>query len=168
MTLIERIAEAAEAEPARVRPVLQLLVGDRLELPDELRTVGSALNEARRSHALEEFLAGAVATDEVIELLPSIGTRQGVHRLRKAGRLWGRTVGNATWFPAWQFSSDGLRDDLAAVLERIARFTVDVVAADRIMRLPREELGGRTIAEALDSRRWRSAAWRLLDALGTG
>lgn len=165
MELIERVAAAADEDPARVRPVLQLLVGDEPDVDLQLRPLADRLNSARRAQAVEEFMAGAVSTEGVIARLPSITTRQGVHRLRKAGRLWGRTIGNATWFPVWQFSTGGLRDDLGEILDRIAAFTTDVVAADRIMRLPRPEFAGATIAEALDDERRQGAAMKLLDGL---
>lgn len=165
MGLIERVAEAVDQDPARVRPVLQLLVGEEPELDLQLRPLADSLNTARRGHAMEEFMAGAITTDGAIERLPSITTRQGVHRLRKARRLWGRTIGNTTWFPAWQFGAGGLRDDLGEILDRISAFTTDVVAADRIMRLPRPELGGATIAEALHDERRRGAAMKVLAGL---
>jgi hypothetical protein len=78
--------------------------------------------------------------------------------------LIGRTLGNTTFFPAWQFESGALRPDLPALLQRLERFTTDAVAADRVMRLPRDELAGRCLAESLDD----PQAWELLDRLGDG
>lgn len=133
-----------------------------------MRPVAERLNTARLGSAIEEFIAGCLTTDEVVRLLPTVTTRQAVHRLRERGRLVGRTVGNATWFPAWQFDGDGLRADLPDLLSRLCRFTTDTVAADRVMRTPRDELGGATLAEALDDPAHRPLAILLLDQLGAG
>jgi hypothetical protein len=40
------------------------------------------------------------------------------------------------------------------------------MGADRIMRLQRDELGGQTIAEALDRPRKQAIAWAILESLG--
>lgn len=86
--------------------------------------------------------------------------------MRSRGKLLGAAVGNQTWFPAWQFDGDRLRADLPRILELLGRFTDDAVAADRIMRLAHDELGRRSIAEALSRPRTAETAWRLLAALG--
>ncbi|MGA9488875.1 MAG: hypothetical protein WBV80_01305, partial [Mycobacterium sp.] len=91
---------------------------------------------------------------------------QAVHRLRSRGKLLGSAVGNQTWFPAWQFDSDRLRTDLPKILELLTRFTSDPFAADRVMRLTHDELGGSSIAEALRRRKTADIAWRMLAAVG--
>ena len=147
-------------------PVLQALVGERPETPQQLVPVARVINEARRSQALEEFVAGALSTTSVVELLPSISTPQGVHRLGDRGRLLRRTVGRVTYWPAWQFGDEGLRRDLPQLLALLWEYVDDdAVAADRVMRWPREELGGRSIAGCLDD---DPGAWRALRALGGG
>jgi hypothetical protein len=167
-TLIQRVAEQARRDPDRVRPVLQALLGDQPETSKVLREIAIELNESRRKTSLEEFMAGSLTTEAVMQRLPSVTTRQGVHRLRERGKLMARTVGNASWFPTWQFGDHGLREDLDQILAAIRRYTGDAVAADRIMRLPRQELRGRTLSEALDSPRQRARAWQLLLAIGHG
>jgi hypothetical protein len=164
---MERVAEAERRDPARVRPVLQALVGEEPWVRAALRPLASQLNVARRAGALEEFVACSLNTETTTRLL-GVVTRQAVHRLRERGRLWGRTIGNATWFPAWQFTEAGLRPDLPELLQRLGSFTTDAVAADRVMRLPRRELDGRSIAEALQDGDRRELAWQLLSALGAG
>lgn len=168
LRLLDEVAQAIAAEPERVRPVLETLVGRTPARTGQLRQIARRVDDVRRDNALGEFQAGSLPTDQVVTRLPSISTRQGVHRLRKAGKLLGRTVGNTTWYPAWQFSATGVRDDLDDILPLITTFTTDVVAADRIMGLPREELGGGTIAEALDDADLRPRALELLAALGGG
>jgi hypothetical protein len=88
--------------------------------------------------------------------------------MRGRGKLLGRTIGNVTYHPAWQFTDAGLRVELGEILRAITAFTTDAVAADRIMRLPREELDGRCVAEALDDPEHADDAWRILHRLGGG
>jgi hypothetical protein len=79
---------------------------------------------------------------------------------------FGAAVGNRTWFPAWQFDDDPVRPDLPRILELLARFTFDPLAADRIMRLKHDELGGISIAEALRNTQTAETAWRMLTSIG--
>jgi hypothetical protein len=147
--------------------VLQVLVGDEPDHEGGLRQVASQLNEARRDSVLAEFRAGSLTADAVRQLL-GLGSRQAVHQLRQRGRLLGRTLGNTTLFPAWQFTGGALRPELPALLERLRRFSSDAVAADRVMRLPRPELDGRSLAEVLDEPGSADVAWAVLDRLGGG
>lgn len=166
-TLMDRVAEAERRDPGRIRPVLQVLVGDKPDVVTSLRPVASPLNAARRAAAIKEFIAGSLSTEEVMARL-GVATRQAVHRLRDRGRLWGRTIGNATWYPAWQFGETGLLPDLPRLLVYLARYSTDAVSADRVMRLSRPELDGRSLAEALEDHSSSLIAWRLLGALGSG
>jgi hypothetical protein len=129
-----------------------------------VRSAAEEINSTRRRSAVAEFRAGSLSTSEVQHLL-GLGTPQAVHRQRSRGRLIGLQSGNATWFPAWQFSGGQLRDDLPRIVELLRRFTNDPVASDRAMRLRRDDLGGRSISEALDDPRWSSAAWGVLAEL---
>lgn len=165
-TLLERVAAAAERDPASVRPVLQILVGEVPDRPLALRPVAARVNSERLDGVLEEFKKGSWTTDDVLREVPRFRTRQGVHALRTRDRLIGRTIGNATWFPRWQFHDGDVRSDLGNILEALRRFSTDAVAGDRVMRLPRKDLRGRSIAEALDQPREQRAAWRLLAAAG--
>jgi hypothetical protein len=166
-SLLTRVAREARRDPERVRPVLQVLLGEEPEPVTALRPVVTGLNDARRATAFEEFRSGALGTDAVRNLL-GLRSRQAVHALRDRGRLLGRTFGNATLFPAWQFEGPALRPDLPAIIERLRRFSADAVAADRVMRLPRAELDGRSLIEALDDAASRDLAFALLDRLGAG
>jgi hypothetical protein len=124
-----------------------------------------SLNERRRAALTTDFVDGAVPTSQVQHML-RFTTPQAVHRLRTRGRLLGAAVGNQTWFPAWQFDEDRLRIDLPRILELLARFTSDPVAADRIMRMTRDELDGSSITAALVDPGSADAAWRILASLG--
>lgn len=129
------------------------------------RAAAVALNEQRRRNALDEFRSAALPTSTVQKLL-RLRTPQAVHRLRSRGRVIGLHLGNSTWFPAWQFSGGRLREDLPRVLELLGRFSADPVAADRVMRLERAELGGRSIADALEDDGVAPVAWIVLGQLG--
>ena len=93
-------------------------------------------------------------------------TPQAVHELRRRGKVLGVTVGNNTWFPAWQFEDGRLRSDLPEILKLLAQFTTDPVVADRIMRIKRDELGGASMSEALRRKKTADTAWQLLASVG--
>jgi hypothetical protein len=129
------------------------------------RIAASRLNDERRGALVGEFIEGSLPTPKV-QVILGLKSPQAVHRLRTRGRLLGSAVGNQTWFPAWQFDRDRLRPDLPRVLELLARFTSDPLAADRIMRLTHDELGGSSIAEALRRPDTTDTAWQMLAAVG--
>ncbi len=130
------------------------------------RLAARGVNDARRRNAIEEFKEAALPTGQVQELLGA-GTPQAVHRLRSRGRILGQAVGNQTWFPAWQFSNGEIRPDLPEIIDRLHRFTTDVIAGDRVMRLVRDDLGGFSIAAALDQPATAPSAWSALDELSS-
>lgn len=90
-----------------------------------------------------------------------------MHRLHSRGKLLGRQIGNATWFPAWQFRDGERRGDLDEILAALERFTSDAIAADRVMRLQRDELSGQSIVDSLDRPRKRVLAWSILESVGS-
>jgi hypothetical protein len=129
------------------------------------RVAASSLNDERHGALVREFVEGSLPTPKVQERL-DLHSPQAVHRLRTRGKLLGSAVGNQTWFPAWQFDADRLRTDLPRILKLLGLFTSDPLAADRIMRLTHDELGGSSIAEALRRPKTADTAWRMLAALG--
>jgi len=143
-----------------------MLVGEVPDHPSALRPVADRVNTQRLEGVLIEFKKESWTTSDVLREVARFRTRQAVHALRARGRLLGRTVGNETWFPRWQFRDGDVRLDLGAILEALRRFSTDAVAADRVMRLPREELHGRSIAESLSRPSEQRLAWRLLGAVG--
>ncbi len=165
--LARRARERATREPA-FATVLEAILDAPTQGAAELTHVAaSEVNDARRRQALEEFRAGALSTADVQARLGR-ASAQSVHVLRSRGQLLGRTIGNATWFPAWQLDGGAVRDDLPRLLELLGRFVDDAVAADRVMRLRRDELGGRSLVEALDDPKRAATAWNLVGALGLG
>lgn len=162
--LAQRAGERARREPA-FASVLETLLDTATASTAELSHVAAQqVNDVRRQHALDEFRAGALSTAEVQDRLGR-SSAQSVHVLRSRGQLLGRTIGNATWFPAWQLQGGALREDLPRLLEVLRRFTDDAVAADRVLRLKRDELGGRSLADALDDPKRSRTAWNLLSAI---
>jgi hypothetical protein len=129
------------------------------------RIAAHTLNTQRRGALIREFVEGSMRTPDVQARL-GLRTPQAVHRLRTRGKLLGTAVGNQTWFPSWQFDADRLRTDLPRILELLARFTDDPLVADRIMRAKHDDLGKKSIAEALRNTRTADAAWRTLTSIG--
>ena len=160
----------AEAR-ARVDPHFAELLATLVDAPTGAagtysREAAHQLNDRRSRDALEEFKAGALPTAAVQGLL-GFATPQAVHQLRSRGRIIGMPLGNGTWFPAWQFAGGQLRADLPRILEMLGRLTTDVVAADRAMRLIRDDLGDHSIATALDRPDLAPAAWAALADLAS-
>jgi hypothetical protein len=167
-TTSAQVIARAEAR-ARLDPDFADLLAHLVDAPTSAageyeRVAARQISDRRRRDALDEFLASALPTSDVQALL-HLGTPQAVHRMRSRGRLIGLQLGNHTWFPAWQFSGGDLRPDLPLILERLAAFTTDPVAADRVMRLVREDLDGSSIAGALDRPERAGAAWSALAEL---
>ena len=163
---IARVEQRAATDPRFAGALLDLVEAPTSTAGSYSHAAATALNRQRQDDAREQFLDGAMPTAKVQGLL-GLRTPQAVHRLRSRGKLIGRQIGNATWFPSWQFRDGDRRADLDEVLVALGRFTSDAVAADRIMRLKRSELGGQSIAEALDRPRKQSTAWALLGSLGS-
>jgi hypothetical protein len=163
--LARQVAERARTD-AGFAEVLDAILGAPTAPQGTLeRIAAGSLNDERRGALVREFVEGSLPTPKVQQRL-ALHSPQAVHRLRSRGKLLGSAVGNQTWFPAWQFDSDRLRTDLPQILELLARFTSDQLAADRIMRLTHDELGGSSIAEALRRPKSADAAWRMLAAVG--
>lgn len=163
--LVTKVQERAAREPAFASVLEAILEAPPADTRELARLAAREVNDVRRRQALSEFRDGSLPTAEVRERLGRASV-QSVHVLRTRGKLIGRTIGNVTWYPAWQLEGGGLRDDLPRLLEALGRFTDDAVAADRVMRLRRDELGGKSIAAALDDPKRAATAWNLLGALG--
>lgn len=165
--LAERVRDRARHEPAFATVLEAILDAPPAEDRVLAKVAAREVNEVRRRQALDEFRDGSLTTAEVRERLGRSSV-QAVHVLRSRGQLLGRTVGNVTLFPAWQLQGGAVRDDLPRLLAVLGRFTDDAVAADRAMRLRRDELGGRSIVDVLDDPKRAGTAWNLLGALGAG
>ncbi|OBJ86658.1 hypothetical protein [Mycobacterium asiaticum] len=163
--LVTQVEERVRRDPDFARLLDTLLDVPTVPLEQLERVAARKLNNERRAGMMGDFRTGAIPTREVQSRL-GYETPQAVHELRRRGKVLGVTVGNNTWFPAWQFQDGRLRSDLPEILKSLARFTSDPVAADRIMRIKREELGGVSISEGLRRKKTADTAWQLLAAVG--
>lgn len=164
-TLVSQVEERVRRDPGFAK-LLDAMLGAPTSPMGELeRAAARTLNNERRQGLMDDFRAGAISTREVQSRL-GYETPQAVHELRRRGKVLGATVGNNTWFPSWQFADGRLRTDLPQILELLARFTSDAVAADRVMRIRRDELAGASISEGLRRKKTAATAWQLLAAVG--
>lgn len=163
--LARQLAARAQRDSGFARVLDALLAAPTTPQGTLERIAAHKLNTQRRTALVGDFVDGSMPTPDVQALL-GLRTPQAVHRLRTRGKLLGAAVGNRTWFPAWQFDDDRIRLDLPRILELLARFTSDPLAADRIMRMTHDELRGRSIAEALRDTRTADTAWRMLTSVG--
>jgi hypothetical protein len=163
--LARQVAARAQRDSGFARVLDALLAAPTAPQGTLERIAANKLNTQRRTALVQDFVDGSMPTPDAQALL-GLRTPQAVHRLRTRGKLLGAAVGNRTWFPAWQFDDDRLRPDLPRIFELLARFTSDPLAADRIMRMKHDELGGRSIAEALRDAQTADTAWRMLTSVG--
>lgn len=163
--LARQVAARAQRDARFARVLDALLAAPTVPQGTLERVAANKLNTQRRGALVQDFVDGSMRTPDVQALL-GLRTPQAVHRLRTRGKLLGSAVGNQTWFPAWQFDADRVRLDLPRILELLGRFTSDPLAADRIMRIKQDELGGTSIAEALRNTQTAETAWRMLTAVG--
>lgn len=144
--LLERVAARLAEDPEHVAPVLRL-IADPDTVPDnpELSESARRLNTDRLVAARTQLMDHALRGDEVRQLLGGI-SRQALNQRTHSRRLLALHVANASWFPDWQFGSDGIRP---GVVEVLAALPHSALAADRIMRAPLAEEGGLSAADLL-------------------
>jgi hypothetical protein len=164
-SLVREVEKRARADSEFAQVLDALLEAPTAPQGTLERIAAGKLNDERRANLVRDFVDGALPTPKVQALL-GLASPQAVHRLRSRGKLIGAPVGNQTWFPGWQFDDDRLRTDLPQILELLARFTSDPLAADRIMRIKHDELGGVSIAAALRRPKTADTAWRMLASIG--
>ena len=118
-----------------------------------VRILGAArlVNERRHRHRREAAASAALGTAEVVGLVRCISGRKGIDRRRRRGQLLGWKVGTRTLHPASQLDPGrgDTRTGLPAVLEAHSEVAPDAEAADALMRAPRADLDGRTLADLL-------------------
>jgi hypothetical protein len=152
----QAVRDRQQREPGVVEPVLALLADPdhHVEVTDDMRRMAVTLADQREAGAVDEFLEGALPTSEVIDRVRSWNDRRTVASARRRRQLLGLTVGRETYHPAWQFTRSGVRQDLGVVIGPLLEASADdPVLADEIMRTPRPELDGRSLADLLASRR---------------
>jgi|SRR6185437_1037113 len=119
--------------------------------PAGILRAAQGVNRRRLDDRRRHRLAGTVDSAEVVDLVRSISDRKGVDRRRHRGQLLGWRVGARAVHPDWQFDPrrGDTRPGLSAVLEALADVRADPEAMDDLMRAPRDDLGGRTLADLL-------------------
>lgn len=151
--VLERLRSKAEANED-VAEVLEFLAADSVVDPfghpgEAVVAVARAINRRRHQERHDEFRSRALSTPDVVALIGSMSNRKAVDRRRRRGTLLGVRVGNETLHPDWQF--DRRRGDTREGLERILgalhQVTSDVLAADALMIVPRQDLGGVSVAD---------------------
>jgi hypothetical protein len=165
-TLVSQAQSRARQDPRFARVLAALVAAPTESAGEYSRIAARELNEQRIADAVASFKETALPTRSVQQML-GLGTPQAVHQMRGRGRIIGLQLGNATWFPAWQFTDGRLRADLPRLLGLLHEFGTDVLAIDRVMRLERDELGGHSIATALDLPDRSAVAWVMLQQLGS-
>lgn len=145
-----RLDETARRSP-ELRDALEVLAGIGDDRPDRERLVVHAARtvNARRGAGLRQrFIAGALTSPEVSELLGGVD-RQAVAARRSRRTLLGWTIGNTTHHPDWQFDASGELPGLGKVVRALHAVTSSPLAADQLMRAPRDDLGGSSLAQLL-------------------
>jgi hypothetical protein len=109
------------------------------------RIVNRRRSEQRRLDAAR----AALDTTEVVAVLRSVNDRKGVDRRRRRGQLLSWKEGARAYHPVWQFDRrrGETRPGLHLLLAALAEVTSDPEAMDALMRSPRDDLGGRTLAD---------------------
>ncbi len=147
--LIERVRARLAEHPEHVVPALRLIADpDALPQATEISAQTRAVNAARPVALRERFVAHAYRGDQV-RALGGI-SRQALHRRVSAGRLLALHVGNASWFPDWQFATDGTPHPVLP--ELLGYLPASPLAADLRMRSPLPEEDRRSPADLLAAR----------------
>ncbi len=145
-----RIRAREREHPELVEDVLRALVDFErvVEVDDDHRSLATSLVDRRAADDLERFRRCALTTRQVTERVAELADRRSVDARRRRGQLLGVTVGRDSWHPDWQFGAGRTRPRLGEVLGAL-RSTVgeDGMLADLVMRTPRDELNGASLAE---------------------
>ena len=145
-TLLERVAARLAEDPAHVAPVLRLIADpDAMPDRDEVSAAARRVNADRLTAEHKDFTTHALPGERVRAILGGI-TRQALHQRVRGRRLLALHLANNSWFPDWQFGPEGIRSGLADLL---AELPDSPLAADRAVREPVPEEGGRSIADLL-------------------
>jgi hypothetical protein len=125
------------------------------EVTEGVLAMARLVSDRRLRQRREAAASAALDTPAVVALLRSISDRKGVDRRRRRGHLLGWRVGARTLHPAWQFDRrrGETRPGLDLLLGALSEVCPDPEAADALMREPRDDLGGRSLADLFASGR---------------
>ncbi len=149
--LLDAVRARLAEDPQRVREALGLIV-DPDALPERagLSETALAVNARRVDQARQEFFAGACRGEDVRLRLGGV-SRQALNQRVRAGKLLALTAANTSWFPDWQFATDG--GIVPGLSEMLAVLPDSPLAADRLVRAPLPEERGSSIADLIASGR---------------
>jgi hypothetical protein len=119
------------------------------EVSGSVARAAHLVNQRRLAGRLDAASGSALDSAHVAGLVRSINDRKGVDRRRRRGQLLGWRSGARTLHPDWQFDyrRGETRPGLVRVLSALAEVTSDPEAADALMRAPRDDLDGRSLAD---------------------
>ncbi len=150
------IAKRAHVDPEFAEAVVFLAAGAGgpddpfAAVPGPVRSAARVVDGRRQERRRAEATSLSLDTTEVVALLRSVNDRKGVDRRRSRGQLLGWRSGTRTAHPEWQF--DRRRGEtfpgLADVLSALRLVAPDPEAADALMRMARDDLGGECLADA--------------------
>jgi len=122
-------------------------------VPDGVRVAARRVNDRRLRDRRQLAARSALDTAEVVAIVDSISDRKGVDRRRQRGQLLAWRSGSRALHPDWQFDPrrGDTRPGLAVVLAALRASSPDPEAADALMRAPRADLDGRSLADLFAS-----------------
>lgn len=152
---IRTLEERAAYDPDLAETVLYMAEGaagpdDPFEdVPAGVAREALLVNDRRLRARRAAAAAACLDTPQVVAVLRSINDRKGVDRRRRRGQLLGWRAGALVLHPDWQFDRrrGETRPGLPRVLAALSEVTADAEAADQLMRAPRDDLGGASLAE---------------------
>ncbi|MBV9660292.1 MAG: hypothetical protein JO337_03960 [Acidimicrobiales bacterium] len=169
-TAVNKIRRRADVDPD-LADTLRYLAEDELpptygfEAPSQaVLDAARRVNRARQADRLRSRQVDALETAEVVRLVASLQDRRGVDRRRRRGQLLGWRSGSRTLHPTWQFdpARGDTRPGLPTVLAALGQVTSDAQAADELMRAPRHDLDGRSLADLFAAGRVETVVWLIL------
>ena len=151
-----KVLEEQTSDAPALAEAVRYLAGDHDGPPDPFGVVSEGVlgaarlvNARRLAERREAAAAAALDTGQVVALVRSLSDRKGVDRRRRRGQLLGWRAGARTLHPDWQFDArrGDTRRGLPLVVAALAEVTADPQAADALMRAPRDDLDGRSLAD---------------------
>lgn len=157
---IRVLEEQTSEDPDLAEAVIFLAQGPDIgdpfgPVPEGAVRAAQLVNARRLRERSEGASVSALDTAAVVKLLRSVNDRRGVDRRRQRGQLLAWKTGTRTLHPRWQFDQrrGETRPGLPLVLQALSEVAPDAQAADMLMRAPREDLDGGSLADLLASGR---------------
>lgn len=146
----EQVREREREHPELVSDVLLALAEPDhvVEAGTRHRRLAATLVDDRAARDLAEFQRQALTTRQIVERVAGVGDRRSVDARRRRGTLLGLTIAGDAYHPDWQLVAGRTRPRLREVLAVLVPAAGgEPVLADVIMRTPRDELDGASLAD---------------------